>query len=181
MSTLVTGVRGLTSRLLHLHAGGSKSEVRICRGLAGVDVESYLAHEANRWAIERHLLWWGRASMGRGPMLTGWARQSRPRSRGGRGPGRLADEAKETMAALREVHHALRQREPLRPPPDNEPLIHGLCSPCSANGNRPVHRRTTNRSSMACALPASLSNGGRMDPRHVEGQLSCAGVRTRSA
>ena len=95
--------------------------------------------------------------------------------------GRLADEAREAMAALREVHHALRQREPLRPPPDNEPLIHGLCSPCSANGNRPVHRRTTNRSSMACALPASCSNGGWKDPQHVEGQLRCAGVRTRIA
>ena len=130
MSTLVSGVRGLTNRLLHLHAGESKCEVNICRGLAGGDVESSLAHEANRWAIERHLLWWGRADMGRGPMLTGWAGQSRGRSRGGRGPGRLADEAREAMAALREVHHALRQREPLRPPPDNEPLIHGLCSPC---------------------------------------------------
>ena len=58
MSTLVSGVRGLASRLLHLHAGGSEYEVEICRGLAGVGVESYLADEANLWAIERNLLWW---------------------------------------------------------------------------------------------------------------------------
>ena len=44
----------------------------------------------------------------------------------------------------------------------------------SANGNRSVHRRTTNRSSMACALPASFTNGGWKDPQYLEGQNSLA-------
>ena len=68
----------------------------------------------------------GGATSGRGPILRGWAGPCRRRSWAGCGPGRLADEAREAVATLREVDNALRQWHSLRPPPDNEPLINGL-------------------------------------------------------
>ena len=52
----------------------------------------------------------------------------------------------------------LRQWEPPRPPPDNEPLIHGLCSPCVL---------------LKWRLEGSTTFG--------RAKLSCAGVRPRSA
>ena len=44
-----------------------------------------------------------RPTSGRGPIFKGWAGPCRRRSWAGRGPGRLAHEAREAMATLREV------------------------------------------------------------------------------
>ena len=100
MSTLVSGVRGLTSRLLHLHAGESTSEVHIWRGLAGMDAESSCARGQPmgyrtplalvgkgrpRAAAQAH--WMGRAIA---RSVTGRARPRQTRRRNERSNGRTS-------------------------------------------------------------------------------------------
>ena len=116
-----------------------------------MDADIFLAHEANQWTMGRRWLRWGTADLG-------------PRAHTQR-MGRAMPQA--IMGRARPRQTRGRRREKQWP-------HFGKSTTRSTHGKRSVHRRTTNRSSMACALPASFSNGGWKDPQHLEGQNSVA-------